>query len=122
VKAGVEWVIERRRDPAPKAVAWEPTRPFVKHFHWLRVERPAMFQRLEARIDGNTIEVATRRLPDGFSLLLNDRLVDLGRPVTVNVDGAQAFHGLVQPSISAILDSIDDKLDERMVYTARIDF
>ena len=81
-----------------------------------------MFQRLEARIEGNTIDVTTRRLPGGFSLLLNERLVDLARPVTVNVNGAEAFRGIVQPSITALLESIDDKLDEQLEYTGRIDF
>lgn len=122
VPAGVEWAVRQRRLSAPKTLAWEPTRSFVRHFHWLRVERPAMFQRLEARIEGNTIDVTTRRLPGGFSLLLNERLVDLARPVTVNVNGAEAFRGIVQPSITALLDSIDDKLDEQLEYTGRIDF
>jgi hypothetical protein len=94
----------------------------VKQFHWLRVEQPAMFQRLEARVEGNTITITTRRLPGGFSLLLNDAVVDLGMPVTVTVDGAQAFRGMVQPSITALLDSIADRLDDKLVATARIDF
>ena len=122
VKAGVEWAVRHRRNPAPKQLLWEPTRPFVKQFHWLRVEQPAMFQRLEARIEGNTVTIATRRLSGGFGLLLNDALVDLDAPVTVTVDGAEAFRGVVQPSITALLDSIADRLDDKLVATARIDF
>ena len=122
VKGGVEWAVRHRRNPAPRQLLWEPTRPFVKQFHWLRVEQPAMFQRLEARVEGNTITITTRRLPGGFSLLLNDAVVDLGMPVTVTVDGAQAFRGMVQPSITALLDSIADRLDDKLVATARIDF
>ena len=34
----------------------------------------------------------------------------------------EAFRALVQPSVTALIESIDDKLDEKQVYTARIDF
>ena len=34
-----------------------------------------MFQRIEARIEGNAITVVTTRVAGGFSLLLNDRLI-----------------------------------------------
>jgi hypothetical protein len=81
-----------------------------------------MFQRIEASIEGNAIEITTTRLKGGFSILLNDQLVDLARPVTVRVNGEEAFRALVQPSVTALIESIDDKLDEKQVYTARIDF
>lgn len=118
----VKWILQYTRNPNPKTLLWEPTRSFVKHFHWLRVGKPAMFQRIEASIEGNAIEITTTRLKGGFSILLNDQLVDLARPVTVRVNGEEAFRALVQPSVTALIESIDDKLDEKQVYTARIDF
>lgn len=122
VGEAVKWVLQYVRNPNPKEVTWEPMRPFVQHFYWLYVEKPAMFQRIEARITGNTIEMAVTRLKTGFSVLLNDQLVDLAQPVTVRINGEEAFRGLVQPSVTALLQSIDDKLDDKLVYTARIDF
>jgi pimeloyl-ACP methyl ester carboxylesterase len=122
LKESVEWILEHERNPAPKELTWEPTRSFIKHFYWLRVEKPAMFQRIEARIEGNTITVAATRLTGGFSLLLNERLVDLAQPVEVLVNGRQAFRGHLHPRVSAVLESIDDKVDDRLVYTTRIDF
>jgi len=66
--------------------------------------------------------MTTSRINTGFSVLLNDKLVDLTRPVTVRINENEAFRGLVQPSVTALLQSIDDKLDDKLVYTARIDF
>ncbi len=122
LKQSVAWILGHERNPDPKELTWEPTRSFVKHFYWLRVENPAMFQRIEARIEGNTITVVTTRVAGGFSLLLNDRLVDLDRPVEVLVNGQEAFRGHLHPRVSAVLESIDDKLDDRLIYTTRIDF
>jgi hypothetical protein len=122
IDEAVKWVLRYERNPNPRELTWEPMRSFVKHFYWLYVEKPAMFQRIEARITGNAIEISTARLNSGFSVLLNDRLVDLSKPVTVRINGEKAFSGVVQPSITALLQSIDDKLDDRLVYTARVDF
>lgn len=122
VRERVEWVLQFQRNPNPKELTWEPLRSFVKQFHWLYVKQPALFQRIEARITGNTIDLTTLRLNTGFGVLLNDRLVDLTKPVTVQVNGEKAFEGIVQPSITAILESTADKLDKKQVYTARIDF
>lgn len=118
----VKWILQHERNPSPKELTWEPTRTFLKQFYWLRVEKPAMFQRIEASIKGNTIELTTTRLNAGFSVMLNDHLVDLSKPVTVRVNGEEAFHGSLQPSVTAILESIADKLDDKLVYTTRIDF
>lgn len=120
--AAVTWSATHQRLCYPKAVVWEPSRSFIRHFYWLRVERPQFFTRLEAAIDGNTIDVKLSRLSGGFSILLNEHLVDLNKPVTVRCAGEQVFHGLVQPSLSAMLESIEDKLDERMWFWGRIDF
>lgn len=122
VSENVQWVLQHVRNPDPRDLTWEPMRTFVKHFFWLYVEKPRMFQRIEAAIKGNDIEIHATRINRGFSVLLNDRLVDLAKPVTVRVNGVESFRGMAQPSVTAILQSIDDKLDEKLVYTARIDF
>lgn len=74
LKESVAWILAHERNPDPKVLTWEPTRSFVRHFYWLRMENPAIFQRIEARIEGTTITVVTTRVAGGFSLLLNDRL------------------------------------------------
>ncbi|MEI8122675.1 MAG: prolyl oligopeptidase family serine peptidase [bacterium] len=122
MSAAVTWSATHQRPRYPKAVVWEPSRSFIRHFYWLRDERPQFFTRVEAAIDGNTIDVKLTRLSGGFSILLNEHLVDMNKPVTVRCAGEQVFHGVVQPSLSAMIESIEDKLDERMWFWGRIDF
>lgn len=118
----VAWAAAHQRPRYPKAVVWEPSREFIRHFYWLRVERPQFFTRLEAAIDGNTIDLNLTGLNGGFSILLNEHLVDMSRPVTVRCAGEQVFSGMVQPSLSAMIQSIEDKLDPGMWFWGRIDF
>jgi hypothetical protein len=120
--AAVAWAAAHQRPRYPKAVVWEPSREFIRHFCWLRAERPQFFTRLEAAIDGNTIDVNLTGLDGGFSILLNEHLVDMSQPVTVRCAGEQVFNGMVQPSLSAMIQSIEDKLDPGMWFWGRIDF
>jgi hypothetical protein len=120
--AAVAWAAAHQRPRYPKAVVWEPSREFIRHFYWLRAERPQFFTRLEAAIDGNTIDVNLTGLDGGFSILLNEHLVDMSRPVTVRCAGEQVFNGMVQPALSAMIQSIEDKLDPGMWFWGRIDF
>jgi predicted esterase len=120
--AAVKWAASHQRPRYPKAVVWEPSRPFIRHFYWLQVDQPRFFTRLEAAIKDNVIDLKLTGLGSGFSILLNEHLVDMSKPVTVRCAGEVVFQGVVQPSLSAMLQSVEDKLDERMWFWGRIDF
>ncbi len=56
-----------------------------------------------------------------ITVYLNRRLVDLGRRLTVIVNGKQAFCGKVQENISSMVNSCAAFGDPRRIYTAQID-
>jgi dienelactone hydrolase len=117
----VKWIAQFKRNPYPKKISWEPKRSFNRQFYWLRVKKPQLFTRLDAEIKGNSIEVKTLNLNGGFSVLLNRQLVDTATPVTLSVNGATVFVGSVQPTLSTILITVADRIDERQWFSARID-
>lgn len=118
----VKWAASHKRVSYPRALVWEPSRPFIRHFHWLQADKPRFFSRIEAAIEGNTIDLKLTGISDGFSVFLNEHLLDMDKPVTVRSDGQPLFEGKVQPSLSAMLESIEDKVDSRMWFWGRIDF
>ena len=121
VEQAVQWVAPFVRNPAPATIAWEPSRIFHRNFYWLRAERPRMFTRLEASVADNTITIRATNLNGGFGVWMDPRLVDLTKPVTIRVDDQVVFRSRVRPTLSAILESVDDKLDPLMWYPARVD-
>ncbi|MFZ4396363.1 MAG: hypothetical protein ACOYOU_12140 [Kiritimatiellia bacterium] len=121
VSQAVDWVSPFVRTSTPTQVIWEPSRPFHRNFYWLRVDQPRMFTRLEASVADNTFKLRVTNLNGGISVWLDPRLVDLKKPVTILVDNQVVFRSLVRPTLSAILESVDDKLDPQMWYPARID-
>ncbi len=118
----LDWVLKFKRKPYPKKVIWEPKRDFNKCFYWLKVNEPKVGQRIEGEIKGNTIKLTTENLDGGFSVFLNDELVDLDKPVVVKINGTTEFKGVVISSVSAIVETVADKIDQNLWLHARIDF
>jgi hypothetical protein len=121
IAGAVKWISQFRRNPYPKKISWEPKRAFNRQFCWLRVERPRIFTRLDAEIKGSTFEIRTLNLHGGFSVLLNRHLVDMTRPVTVIVNGRTIFEGRVPPTLSTVLTTVAERVDERQWFSARVD-
>ncbi len=116
VKPIFDWMLKHARDPNPKHVLWEGSRSYKQFFYWLKRERPGGL--VEAKIDGNTIELTGSTT--GLEILLNDKLVKLGEPVVVKVDGQERHNAKVKYSMVALAESIAAKNDPEMVYVARI--
>ncbi|NUN50995.1 MAG: hypothetical protein HUU15_19490, partial [Candidatus Brocadiae bacterium] len=75
--------------------------------------------RLAARVDGQTIRIATRSAPK-VTLWLSDALVDLSRPVTVELNGKQVFKGTVERSLETLVTEIAASRDTGRVFAARL--
>jgi predicted esterase len=122
INSALDWMFRFKRNPYPKKIIWEPKRKFNRYFYWLKVNKPKIGQRIKAEIKGNTIKLTTENLDGGFSVFLNDKLVNLSKPVVVKINGETKFNGVVSHSVSAIVESAAEKIDSEMWFCARIDF
>lgn len=111
-----DWMLKKTRNPNPKHLVWQPQRETVRNFFWLRSTRKGGL--VEAKIEGDTITL--RGATTGLVLYLNDKLVDLKKPVVVRVEDREVFRGVVPHSLVALADSIEAKRDPEMWYSARI--
>jgi len=122
-----EWMRQFKRNSLPRHVLW---RGFAnaagkaqqkRLFYWLGMEKTQKGMYLEAHIkEGNLIDVKTVGV-SAFTVYLNDKLVDLAKPVKVIVNGRERFNGKVPNSFSAVVQSYAEKEDPDMIFTARID-
>jgi len=132
-----QWFRQFKREPYPKTLVWKPMKDSQPLFHWLRIgpgQVPPTSRRINiqqnqlvdapivrARIEGNQVSIETGGVR-GFTIFLNDALVDLSQPVTVVVDGKEAFNGKVPYKLMALVETLTAKEDANMYFTARLDF
>jgi len=114
-----KWMFARKRDPLPKFVIWEPSRSYKNTFYWLKIDSPYSGTRIEAKIEGNKISLQTH-IP-GLTVFLNEKMVNLDKPVVLEVEGKEKFNGLAGYSLSTLLETIQDKNDPEMYFTSRIE-
>lgn len=88
----VAWIGENARDSNPTGVSFGPVRPFSSKAYWLAVppgEKPEG-SRISAEVDRetNTITVESEKI-DRVTLFFNDQIVDLGKPITITLNGEE---------------------------------
>lgn len=136
----VAWFDSRRRDPIPERITVVREASHFQPFSWLRIDATdpiaafsddlvdthdeKMARREYARLDAavtspNRIEVKSERVRR-YTLFLNDRLVDLSKPITVVTNGQVSFEGLLTPSVETLLRQVRLRQDPGALFSARL--
>jgi predicted esterase len=133
-----QFVKQKPRVAHPPRVSWETERTDrFNRADWLIIDRLGpgshdgsfetvdLFprQRPSGRVDierrGNTF-VATSRGVRQFTLLLSPDAIDVDQPVTVNVNGQQAFQGSVTKDVAALIKWAARDADRTRLYGAEL--
>ncbi|HVX14179.1 MAG TPA: alpha/beta hydrolase [Pirellulales bacterium] len=68
----------------------------------------------------NIVEVTTHNVAR-FTVWLHPRMVDIGRPLTIIVDGENRTIGRVTPSLATALESFDRRRDWGLIYPIKVE-
>jgi hypothetical protein len=132
---GLETILKERRDPFPDKIVWEYaaepfpqadgddlTKRFVKHWYYnVHVDAPADRMRIVVEHAGNDFDVMLFGIgPEQVELLLNAKLVDPQKDVTVKVDGKQVFKGRVAADFWTVLETLDARVDRTLTFDRRV--
>jgi pimeloyl-ACP methyl ester carboxylesterase len=137
-KAMLEWLPAQKRETFPMTVVWElATDPFPNRadddplgrvpkraLYWLGCSDPVDSQRLRATREGNEFVIETARRSAGhrgLALWLNPAMIDVTQDVVVRVGDEEVYRGKPKPSLAAVLESMDMRVDRAMVFDRRID-
>ena len=107
--AAVPWMAKYTRNPYPKKVVWCQGDVMKEYFYWLGipVDEAEKGNKLTASIEGNTVNIGDCDYSK-VRIFLNDKLVDLSKPVIVTHGEEKLFEGILTPS---------DALRKRTLYT-----
>jgi transglutaminase-like putative cysteine protease len=107
------------RDVRPKHLVWFPTDNVLARQFWLEAPEPADGAHVEAVADGNTI----RLKPEGLksvALWLDSDLVDLDKPVTIEVEGGDSETVTPEPSLETYCLGLEKWGDPKLAAPVRI--
>ena len=119
--AAVGWMEQYRRNPYPKRIVWRQEEVTRATFYWLRVPREEMAkgQRVAATIRGNVIEIEECDY-SRLTLMLNDELVDLDQPVTIEYKGRVLLEKRLQRSEETMRRTLYERNDPRYIFDSEV--
>lgn len=123
LKPIAEWLLERTREPHPKHVLWEPMRtpPLATDRQFWLGQDGAPAGRMEGKVEGNTITITTKGMPNQPVVYLGPELVDVAKPVTITVNGTEKCRAVVPARYSILLHTIATGNDPAQWYAHAVD-
>ena len=120
--AAVPWMAKFRRNPVPKKIVWVQGDEMKSAFYWLGVpkDQAAKGKRIEARIDGNTVEILSSDYT-AATIYLNDKMMDLDKPVRVVFGDKVLFEGPVTRKPDVMRQTLRERGDLSYVFPVRVD-
>ena len=121
-RAAVPWMAKYKRNACPKKVVWVQADVKKPAFYWLGVpiSQAAKGKKIEARIDGNTVEILSSDYT-AATIYLNDTLMDLDKPVRVVFGEKVLFEGPVTRKPAVLRQTLREREDRSFVFPVRID-
>ena len=92
----------------------------MKHCYWIEAPEPVEGGRIEATADGNVIRIKAEKQPK-VALWLDAPLVDLAKPVAIELNGAPAQTVTAKPELGTYCDGLDFFGDPRLAAPVRIE-
>lgn len=115
------WMEKRTRKPWPSKVVWHQDDVVHSRFYWLALPEgvAAKDQKITAEVAGQTIRI-TAEGTNRLELRLHDQLVDLEKPIVVEVNGVQRHSGPVARTVDTIRRSLAGRADPTTAATATL--
>lgn len=121
--AAISWMKEFKREPYPNRVVWRQEESNLRDcFYYLQVpiEEAAPGKELIVDYNGNRFNVIKSDYKN-FSILLNDKIVDLSQSVIVEYNNQIIFKDRVAREVGIIKESIDKRMDPEYIFCSKVD-
>ena len=108
-------VAEAERNPVPERIVWQPALSWKRQCYWLHWERPkrhaVMVADLDREknavtitcVDGKENQLGDPIEPKGLQVLLDERVLDLGKEIVVTVNGTEVFRGMAERTLGSLM-------------------
>ena len=88
----------------------------VKDFFWLSSPEASRGRELNATCAENKLVITSRDIKN-FSVLLDERLVDFSKPVSIELNGRKLAGKKLKPSLKTLVETLSRRGDIRLAAT-----
>jgi predicted esterase len=120
-RAAIPWMEQFERNPLPGRVVWKQASVIHHSFYWLAVPPGTACpgQEIIAKRFGQTITLQSSNT-EKITVRLSDAMLQLDKPVTIQANGRQVFSGPVERSIAVLFNTLSEKGDPALVFSAEL--
>lgn len=117
----LEKIVGRTRNAVPERIVWQPVLPWKRQFHWLWWEAPIADALVVADLDraANAVRITCDQPTEGLWVLLDERVLDLGKEIVVTVNGTETFRGKATNELGTLLRTSQHP-DPALQFVARV--
>lgn len=117
----VPWMMTFKRNPLPGKVVWRQDDVHHSSFYWLAVPKGSEKTggEIVASYQGNQI-IIEKNYSESLIIRLNDKMLDLDKPVTVKYLGEKIFKGKIHRKASVIKKTVQERKDPGLIFDAEI--
>ena len=118
----VPWMAKCTRNPLPKHVVWKQSSTSHARFYWLAVaaDDRKVGDEVIASYAGQQVTIQTKDV-SRLLVRLNDRMMDLDKPITILVGSKEVFNGSVSRTVAVLAQTLKEYGDPATVFGAEIE-
>ncbi|MCM2370989.1 transglutaminase domain-containing protein [Aporhodopirellula aestuarii] len=113
----IPWMAQHVRNPTPTRIVWVQDDVTHDEFYWLAVDEANRKPRSEitAEVKGQSITLTAEGV-DRLNVRLDDRFIDLDRPVKIVCLGKTLFEGLAERTIGELVRTLTQRGDPNLAF------
>ena len=121
-KEALPWMAKYTRDPVPDRVVWKQTGTPHDRSYWLAVPADQMKgdSLVIARREEQGIVITAAEKVSTLLVRLDDRMMNLDRPIRVMHDGKELFAGPAPRTIGTMIKTLNGRGDPRLMFDAEV--
>lgn len=117
----LKWLAEFERKPLPRRVVWRQDDVTHDRFYWLAVppDSANAGTLVIAQINGQQIDVESSDVT-ALIVRVHDEMVDMDQAITIRLNGATVFQGLIPRTLAAMEHSLTERADPSNIFSGEV--
>lgn len=108
------------RNPVPREISWLQTDAVVTDLFWLHVPQPGKQQEILASCHDNRVVVTANEKVSAVEVLLDARLIDLRKPVSIELNGSTVDRA-VKPGLRTLCETLARRGDPAYAFSVALE-